>query len=124
MESVQQLLRCVINSLFSQIPYILMSLANKKITNFRCLQNVFDPDVERIFLQEDNRGPEILVEDINTMVWPNKLNLTVEEKKISRSDTLVFIEAESVSTMQFSFPCEITGHIPFSVVPNGINNVS
>ena len=38
-------------------------------------------------------------------------------------------EAESVSTMQFSFPCEITGHIPFSVVlcwkfPNGINNVS
>ena len=90
-ESVQQLLRCVINSLFSQIPYILMSLANKKIINFRCLQNVFDPDVERIFLQEDNRGPEILVEDINTMVWPNKLNLTVEEKKISRSDTLVFI---------------------------------
>merc|ERR1719357_729290 len=56
----------------------------------RSLRSTFDPDGEKIFLQEDIGHPEYLVTDVSTMDWPEKLELNMSERLVGGTNTKVF----------------------------------
>ena len=49
--------------------------------SLRSLRSTFDPDGEKIFLQEGIGHPEYLVTDVSTMDWPEKLELNMSESR-------------------------------------------
>ena len=55
------------------------------------MRSNFDSEGQRIVLKEDFGEPDIVVDDVTTMKWPNKLDLTIEEKVIGGSNTVVFM---------------------------------
>jgi len=58
----------------------------------RCLRSSFDPEGQRIILQEEVGGPEMLVvDDVTSLNWPKELSLTMEEKLVGGSNTVVFM---------------------------------
>ena len=58
--------------------------------SLRSLRSTFDPDGEKIFLQEDIGHPEYLVTDVSTMDWPEKLELNMSERLVGGTNTKVF----------------------------------
>ena len=68
----------------------------KKTDHIRCLKDSFDPEGKRIILVEDLGEPEILVCDTACLRWPEKLKLTLEDKKVGGSNMLVFVLRPSV----------------------------
>ena len=60
--------------------------------NFRCLRSSFDPEGQRIILQEEVGGPDVLVvDDVTSLNWPKELSLTMQEKLVGGSNTVVFM---------------------------------
>ena len=42
-------------------------------------------------MKEDLGGPDVLVTDVTCLKWPKELSLTMEEKLIGGSNTVVFM---------------------------------
>ena len=58
--------------------------------SLRSLRSTFDPDGEKIFLQEGIGHPDYLVTDVSTMDWPEKLELNMSERLVGGTNTKVF----------------------------------
>ena len=47
---------------------------------------------QRIILQEEVGGPDVLVvDDVTSLNWPKELSLTMQEKLVGGSNTVVFM---------------------------------
>ena len=55
------------------------------------MRRSFDPEGQSIILKEDLGGPDVLVTDVTSLKWPKELSLTMEEKLIGGSNTVVFM---------------------------------
>lgn len=56
------------------------------------MRSSFDPEGQSIILKEDVGGPDLLVVgDLTSLKWPKELSLTMEEKIVGGSNTVVFM---------------------------------
>ena len=103
-ESAQQLLRCAAHSSFAWC--FRFNFGPEITSNFSCLRSSFDPEGQSIILKEDVGGPDLLVVgDLTSLKWPKELSLTMEEKIVGGSNTVVFMLRPSQWILYFHSWC-------------------
>ena len=60
------------------------------------MRSTFDPDGEKVMLQETPSSPHILVFDVSHMKWPECLDVAVETKELGGLDVAVFMLSPSL----------------------------
>ena len=104
-ESVQQLIRCAAFSSCACCSWFNF-WSGIISSNFRCLRSSFDPEGQRIILQEEVGGPDVLVvDDVTSLNWPKELSLTMQEKFVGGSNTVVFMLRPSQWILFFQSWC-------------------